>query len=62
MNCGFCGKEIPETIGPGEEKNSCGGCPGGCRKIHCPHCGYANPAPGKFLSRFLKKSDEKEND
>jgi len=61
MNCGFCGKEIPAEIGPGTEKNSCGSCPGGCRKIHCPHCGYANPAPGKFLGRFLKKPDEKED-
>lgn len=52
MICGFCAKEIEEKIG----KNDCGHCPGGCRKIHCPHCGYANPAPGKLLSRLLNKN------
>lgn len=56
MICGFCGKEIPEEVGPGEEKNSCGSCRGGCRKIHCPYCGYANPAPGKLLKKFLAKA------
>ncbi len=60
MNCGFCGREIDITATPGpvEGEKSCGGCLGGCRKIHCPHCGYANPAPGKLLSRFLSKKNK----
>lgn len=59
MNCGFCHKEILENVGVAEGEKSCGACPGGCRKIHCPYCGYANPAPGKFLSRLLKKEKGK---
>jgi len=55
MTCGFCGKEIPAEVGPGAEKNACGSCRGGCRKIHCPYCGYGNPAPGKLLRKMLDK-------
>jgi len=58
MICGFCGKEIPDKVG----LNSCGGCGSRCRKIHCPYCGYANPAPGKFLERLLKSKTKKEED
>jgi len=55
--CGFCHKEIDEeAVGAPEGQAGCGQCLGGCRKIHCPHCGYANPAPGKFLGRFLLKN------
>jgi hypothetical protein len=56
--CGFCHKEIDEVVGVPEGQKSCGQCPGGCRKIHCPHCGYTNPAPGKFLGRFLQKKEK----
>ena len=61
MNCGFCGREIPDEVGPGQEKNACGSCLGGCRKIHCPQCGYANPVPGSWLKRLLssKKKEER---
>jgi len=57
MTCGFCGKEIPDKVG----LNSCGGCGSRCRKIHCPYCGYANPAPGKLLKRFLQTEDKKDD-
>jgi len=53
--CGFCHREIPEKVGAPDGEERCGGCLGGCRKIHCPHCGYSNPAPGKILQRFLGK-------
>jgi hypothetical protein len=56
MKCGFCEREIPDE--PGQEK-SCGACPGGCRKVHCPYCGYANPVGPGFLKRWSKKKDEK---
>ncbi len=44
-----------------ETKKGCGGCPmsGGCHKICCPHCGYENPAPPKFLKRWLKADSDK---
>ncbi len=58
MNCGFCRKEINETVGAPVGGKSCGACFGGCHKIHCPYCGYANPAPNKLLSRFLKKEKD----
>ncbi|MCK5912301.1 MAG: hypothetical protein KAG12_00370 [Desulfuromusa sp.] len=58
MNCGFCHQEIALKVGAPDGESSCGSCLGGCRKIHCPHCGYANPAPGKFLSRFLGKKEK----
>jgi hypothetical protein len=55
MRCGFCGKEISEETGPREK--ACGACPGGCRKVHCPHCGYGNPAITGFLKR-RKEADK----
>jgi len=58
MICGFCHKEIKQEIGAPEGQSACGRCFGGCRKIHCPYCGYANPAPGKYLSRFLKREKD----
>ncbi len=57
MICGFCHKEIPEQVGAPEGGKSCGHCFGGCHKIHCPYCGYANPAPGKFFNRLLRKQE-----
>lgn len=59
MRCGYCAREIPDE--PGKEK-SCGACPGGCRKVHCPYCGYANPALPGFLKRWSKKKDDKRED
>jgi hypothetical protein len=59
MKCGFCGRDIPDQ--PGQEK-SCGACPGGCRKVHCPYCGYANPVVPGFLKRWAKKKDDKRED
>jgi adenine-specific DNA methylase len=59
MICGFCHKEIDEQVGSQDGQTPCGRCFGGCRLIHCPHCGYANPAPGKLLSRLLKKKDKR---
>lgn len=60
MNCGFCGKDIPTEV----VKHGCGGCPmsGSCRKVCCPHCGYENPAPSKFLQRWLKPAAEPRED
>ena len=62
MNCGFCGRSIPDS--PPRPEERCGACPGGCRKVHCPYCGYANPAVGKFLKRFTgprKGADQEES-
>jgi hypothetical protein len=59
MKCGFCGREIPDE--PGKEQ-SCGACPGGCRMVLCPFCGYANPVIPGFLQRFTKKKDAKRED
>jgi hypothetical protein len=56
--CGFCHKEIPEQVGV-EDRQACGACLGGCRKVHCPFCGFANPAPGKYLKKLLKKERTK---
>jgi hypothetical protein len=59
MICGFCGKEIPNQL----PEKSCGRCGSGCRKVHCPYCGYENPAPSEFLTRLFKrkKSSTKED-
>jgi hypothetical protein len=59
MKCGFCDREIPDE--PGKEQ-SCGACPGGCRKVHCPYCGYANPVIPGFLQRLVKKKDSERED
>jgi hypothetical protein len=59
MKCGFCGREIADE--PDAARQSCGACPGGCRKVHCPHCGYANPVVPRFLRRLGRNKDsEKE--
>lgn len=55
MKCGFCGREIADTPG---QKESCGSCPGGCRKVHCPYCGYANPVVPGLLKRWLGQRDD----
>jgi len=59
MICGFCGKEIPDQL----PEKSCGRCGSGCRKVHCPYCGYENPAPSEFLTRLFnrKKTSSKED-
>lgn len=57
MKCGFCGREIPENI----EQRPCGLCPGGCRNVHCPYCGYKNPLPSNLLKRWLGDKAVKKN-
>lgn len=54
MKCAFCGKEIDAEVG---RTQRCGQCPGACHKIHCPHCGYANPVVPDFLKRWIKKDE-----
>jgi hypothetical protein len=44
----------------GFPQQPCGGCLGGCRKIHCPHCGYANPVVAGWFRRRRKKAVTKE--
>lgn len=57
MKCGMCNKEIPEEVPTAE--NRCGACAGGCRKVHCPYCGYGNPLTPGYLKTFAsKKADE----
>ena len=51
MICGMCRREIPEELPDADSR--CGSCPGGCRKVHCPHCGYPNP----LLPGYLRKLD-----
>lgn len=58
MKCGFCGREIPDTAD--ESRPSCGACRGGCRKVHCPYCGYANPLVPRILERWSKKKKPEE--
>lgn len=55
MKCGFCGREIADD--PDPERQACGACPGGCRQVHCPHCGYANPVVPRFLRRLTTRKD-----
>lgn len=58
MKCSFCENELtPEML----REKGCGGCLGGCRKIHCPYCGQENPLVPEILEKFIKhgKSDDK---
>jgi len=57
MKCAFCGELLPDE--PDTSRERCGACPGGCRKVHCPRCGYANPLVPGFLKKIQKK-DAKE--
>ena len=52
MICGFCGREIPERTPDPQAR--CGACSGGCRKVHCPFCGYANPAVSGLLKKLVR--------
>ncbi|MBE0500235.1 MAG: hypothetical protein IBX47_02250 [Desulfuromonadales bacterium] len=54
----MCQKEFPDNTP--EPVESCGACSGGCRKIHCPHCGYGNPVTPGFLKRLFNQSPEKD--
>ena len=56
MKCGMCHREIPEELP--EEAVRCGSCRGGCKKVHCPFCGYGNPV----LPNYLKKLTSSNND
>lgn len=48
MTCGFCGHEFD----PGEARQGCGACPGGCHAVHCPKCNYANPLEPKLIMKI----------
>jgi len=50
MKCGFCGRDLPDEVDT--KQKGCGQCGGGCRKVHCPDCGYANPVIPNFLKRL----------
>lgn len=51
MKCSFCENELkPDMI----RNESCGGCFGGCRKIHCPYCGQENPIVPEILEKLIK--------
>ncbi|HER63150.1 MAG TPA: hypothetical protein ENO11_04140 [Desulfobacteraceae bacterium] len=56
MKCGFCQKELPDDAL--EKQPRCGLCPGGCRKIHCPFCGYDNPVMPSYLKRLARKKND----
>ncbi len=58
MTCGYCGREIPEKTPQPEDR--CGACSGGCRKVHCPYCGYANPVIPGFWNKLTRKDRNKE--
>jgi hypothetical protein len=60
MKCGFCGRDLPDEVDT--KQKGCGQCGGGCRKIHCPDCGYANPVVPNFLKRLAKASDDSGED
>jgi hypothetical protein len=52
MKCSFCDHELtPDML----REKGCGGCLGGCRKIHCPYCGQENPVVPDFLEKVLKR-------
>jgi len=48
MICGFCGHEFDEN----ESKRGCGGCGGGCHRVHCPRCNYKNPLEPAFIGKL----------
>lgn len=52
MRCGMCGHELTEA---GIEK-ACRGCSafGGCRLVKCPHCGYEQPQPPRWLKWLVE--------
>lgn len=52
MKCSFCKHELTLDM---VRDQGCGGCAGGCRKVHCPYCGQENPIPGRFLDRLLQR-------
>jgi hypothetical protein len=57
MKCAFCGREIPDAPEAGQK--SCGACSGGCRKVHCPYCGYVNPVISGRLRQWLENSEKR---
>jgi len=54
MICGYCNREIPAKV----PESGCGRCGGGCRKVHCPYCGYENPAPSGMVERLFGRKDK----
>ncbi|MDH3998988.1 MAG: hypothetical protein OET90_09120 [Desulfuromonadales bacterium] len=51
MKCSFCEHELTEEM---LRQESCGGCIGGCRKIHCPYCGKENDMPAALLEKLFR--------
>lgn len=51
MVCGFCAKEFVED----KAQTACGACAlnGGCRWLRCPHCGYENPEPPRWMHNLM---------
>ena len=57
MKCTFCDNELtPEML----REKGCGGCMGGCRKIHCPYCGQENPIVPELLEKFVRNEQSKD--
>jgi hypothetical protein len=50
MKCSFCENELTVDM---LRKEGCGGCFGGCRKIHCPYCGQENPIVPELLEKLV---------
>ena len=50
--CGYCGQRFREDRG----QPVCRRCPlaSGCHFVRCPRCGYENPVPPRWLSRFIE--------
>lgn len=50
--CGFCAREFVED----RAQVACGGCllNGGCRFLRCPHCGYENPEPPRWMENLKR--------
>ncbi len=48
--CGFCAREFVEDLG----QPVCRSCPLAdvCKLVRCPHCGYENPVPPRWLGKF----------
>lgn len=56
MKCSFCEHELTPAM---LREESCGGCIGGCRKIHCPYCGQETPMVPEFLEKMLRQEKTK---
>ncbi len=52
--CAFCDREFVEDAA----QPVCRSCPlaGLCHMVRCPHCGYENPLPPRWLARFAVRA------